>query len=176
MLTQVKHLGQRLLLWVWKTMPIPRRLRWLVLWLFNTKFLVGVVAVSFDDQERVLLVRHTYRPRHPWGLPGGAVGRNEAMAAAMARELAEETGWQFAVEELFQVRNSSRRPHLDLYFLCTPLGGTFRANAEIDALEFFPLDALPALIPSQYQTIALGLQRHRERRLLRSIGTERSTE
>ncbi len=155
----------RLLLWLWKTLPLPRRVRWLAMWLLNTKFLVGVVGVIFDDRGRVLLVHHTYRQRYPWGLPGGWVDGTERVEEALARELREETSFTVEVIEILYAGSGHPRPQLDLYFLCDYHAGEFRPNAEIDALRFFALAELPArLLPHQRAVIERGLARWRERR------------
>lgn len=155
----------RLLLWLWKTLPLPRLARWSAMWLLNTKFLVGVVGVIFDDQERVLLVRHTYRQRYPWGLPGGWVDGTERVEEALARELHEETGFTVEVGEILHAGSGHPRPQIDLYFLCDYREGIFRANEEIDALRFYPLDALPnPMLPHQRAVIERGQVRWRERR------------
>lgn len=154
----------RLALWLWKTLPLPRLVRWSAMWLLNTKFLVGVAGVIFDREGRVLLVHHTYRRRSPWGLPGGWVGANERLEEALARELREETGYQVEVIEILHTTSGYPRPQLDLYFLCDYRAGEFRPNAEIDALRFYRLDALPpALLANQRAVIERGQARWRER-------------
>jgi 8-oxo-dGTP diphosphatase len=153
------------LLWLWKVLPIPRGGRWVLLWLGNTKFLVGVVGVVFDEQERVLLLRHTYRRRHPWGLPGGWVDGSERLEFGLERELREETGLTIAIGEVFHVRSGYRRPQMDVYYLCDYRGGRFRANAEIAEARFCALDALPGdMLPSQRSILEQALRVRRERR------------
>ncbi len=154
-------------LWLWKVLPIPFWGQWAVLWLGNTKFLVGVVGVVFDEQERVLLLKHTYRNRYPWGLPGGWVGGREQPERALARELAEETGLDITVGEVFRIQRGPRRPQIDIYFFCRYNGGggaadRFRPNAEIAALRFCPLDDLPRdMLPGQKRLLTEALARWR---------------
>lgn len=136
--------------WLWKVVPIPRWARWIILWSTNTKYLVGVTGLVFDDAGRILLARHTYRKRHPWGLPGGWVSGSERLEAALARELAEETGLEVTVGELFHVQSGYPRPQVDVYYLCRHHGGTFVPNAEIAEIRFSAAEDLPErMLPDQ---------------------------
>jgi 8-oxo-dGTP pyrophosphatase MutT (NUDIX family) len=51
---------------------------------------VGALVAIWTSDERLLLVRQSYRV--PWTLPGGGVRRDETPSTAAARELAEEIG------------------------------------------------------------------------------------
>jgi ADP-ribose pyrophosphatase YjhB (NUDIX family) len=132
-----------LLLRLWKALPLPAAGRRALVWLGSPKFVVGVQAVAFDEAGRVLLLRHTYRPRDPWGLPGGLIRPREQPAAALARELAEETGLDMEVGAVFHVAAARRLPWLTAYFLCRPRGGTFEPDTEVSTMRWCPLDALP---------------------------------
>jgi 8-oxo-dGTP diphosphatase len=94
--------------------------------------IVGVGAVVLDG-DRVLLVRRGHEPlKGEWSLPGGAVEVGEALDAAVAREVLEETGVEVEVGPMIDVLDSIRvdpdgraRYHFVLIdYLCRPIGGT----------------------------------------------------
>ncbi len=160
----MKHRLHVLLLWLWKRLPLPCWGRWAVLALSNTRFLVGVVGIVFDEQERVLILHHTYRQRYPWGLPGGWVSGSERLEDGLQRELREETGFDIAVGEVVYVRSGYPRPQVTIHFLCTYRGGDFHPDAEIDEARFCALDALPAaILPDHRPMIELALARKHAR-------------
>ncbi|MEU9390178.1 NUDIX domain-containing protein [Streptomyces sp. NPDC048324] len=115
-------------------------------------WLPGVSAVVFDDEGRVLLGQRADNYR--WALISGIPDPGEQPAAAVVREVEEETGVRVAVERLVSVRSS--RPvtypngdvcqFMDLCFRCRVLGGEARVNDDESlAVGWFSLDELPEM-------------------------------
>ncbi|MGE3143595.1 MAG: NUDIX domain-containing protein [Hyphomonadaceae bacterium] len=114
-------------------------------WRLTRGTTLGVRALAFDEEGRVLLIRHTYRAG--WFLPGGGVESGESAPDAAARELAEEGGLEaLAPPRLvgFYANHAAfKNDHVALYRFeawrpCPPL-----ANGEIAERGFFARDALP---------------------------------
>jgi len=110
---------------------------------------VDVRGAIFED-ERVLLVRERSDGR--WALPGGWVDVNDAPSAAVAREIREESGYEARAIKLAALVDRRRHPHppaihhiYKLMFVCERTGGEPAAGTETDAVDFFPLRALPEL-------------------------------
>src|SRR5512140_3693988 len=101
--------------------------------------MVGVGAVIVDDGGRVLLVQRGQPPLlGEWSLPGGAVEVGETLAAAIQREVFEETGLVVAVGPIVEVLD---RMHADVDgrveyhyvlvdYLCSVAGGQLRADSD----------------------------------------------
>ena len=51
---------------------------------------LGARAIIINNDNKVLLVKHTYQPH--WYIPGGGVKKGESTKAAILRELKEEIG------------------------------------------------------------------------------------
>ena len=108
------------------------------------------VRGAIFEAERVLLVRERSDGR--WALPGGWVDVNDAPSAAVAREIREESGYEARAVKLAALVDRRRHPHppaihhiYKLMFICERTGGEPAAGTETDAVEFFPLRALPEL-------------------------------
>lgn len=67
------------------------------------------VGVLIRYRDRVLAVRHSYRPEYT--IPGGGIGKNETPAIAAARELGEELDLDIAPDDLVYVKRL-RNTHL----------------------------------------------------------------
>lgn len=115
-------------------------------WRFRRGMTLGVRAVVLGPSG-VLLVRHGYTAG--WHFPGGGIEPGETFLAALARELAEETGVRIIVPPelhgIFQFEAASKRDHVAVYVVrgferwAAP-----KPNWEIREARFFALDALPA--------------------------------
>lgn len=125
---------------------LPRSVRHRVARLVSQRFTVGSSVVLVDG-DRLLLVRHSYR--RYWSTPGGFLEAGEQPVEAAVREIKEELGVD--VEPLDQgVCLMHGRPHLDFTFkarLVDPTQVPTPQGPEIEAAEWFTLDALPPLDP-----------------------------
>lgn len=115
-------------------------------WRLTRGMTLGAQGVVIDAQERVLLVRHSYRPG--WHFPGGGVEWNETIEAALAREVMEEAGvivqQPVALHGVFANFEASRGDHVALYLVrdWTQPDAPHRTY-EIVEHGFFAIDALP---------------------------------
>jgi ADP-ribose pyrophosphatase YjhB (NUDIX family) len=141
------------LLRLWGGLPIPRFLRWWIVLAAARKFPVGVIAAVVDDDGRLLLFRHTYRGRYPWGLPSGWLEPGEQPESGIVREIREETGLEACDPSLLLVRSAEDARRLDLVYTAKLNGGTFRASSEVTGLHWFDRGELPEMMPSQYDMI-----------------------
>ncbi len=135
---------------------------------------VDVRGGVFCD-DRVLLVRE--RADGKWTLPGGWVDVNDSPAAAVEREIREESGYTARAVKLAALLDRRRHPHppsvhhiYKLMFVCELTGGQAAASSETDAVGFFPVGALPEL--STGRVLAPQIARLYEHHLDRDLPTQ----
>lgn len=111
--------------------------------IFARNWLVGAVAVMVDESQsppEVLLVKHSYRPRGAWGLPGGSLESapgdptrpnsgslpDDVIEFALRREVMEELGMGVVVDKLLRidaipfVAEEPGPYRLDFFYRCAP--------------------------------------------------------
>jgi len=142
---------------------LPPSIQWVLTWLIIPKFLVGAVAVIFDEQGRVLLFRHTYRQEYPWGLPGGWLKMQESAIDAVEREVLEESGYEIRALYPLVIGGDPGQRRLDLIFLCEFAGGEFRPSGEVMDSQFFSPASLPGRVePFHVKVIQYATEVHQE--------------
>jgi ADP-ribose pyrophosphatase YjhB (NUDIX family) len=109
-----------------------------------------VGGLVFDACGRLLLIRRGHDPgRGLWSLPGGRVEPGEDDAAALVREMAEETGLVVVPGRL--VGTVVRGGYLIADYLCDAVGGELTAGDDadearfVDAAEFAALEKVDLL-------------------------------
>ena len=138
------------LLKVWRVLPY---------WLQNTLsriirplFQVGVTAVIFDHENRILLGKSTYQRFHPWGMPGGGLEYGERAEEAVVREVWEETSLIVKNEKLLLVKTFSPDKFI-LYYLCSVQSGVFQPSDEVSEAGYYSLNDLPDIRPRDYDVL-----------------------
>lgn len=105
----------------------------------------GVRVAVFDEDGRLLLVRHSYLSG--WGLPGGGVEAGETAEAAARREIAEEAGVELLQPPrllgVFHNPAWTRGDHVAFFEAGAWVGRAWRPSLEIEACEFFAPGRLP---------------------------------
>ncbi len=110
----------------------------------------SVAGILFTpDRSGVLLIQRRDVP--VWVLPGGGIEPGESPEIAIVREILEETGLTVKVARLIgayiPINRLARFTHL---YECVLLSGRPSLSVETRDVSFFPLSALPALIPPPY--------------------------
>ena len=103
-----------------------------------------VGGLAYDDEGRLLLVQRANDPgRGLWSVPGGRVEPGEDDAAALVREMREETGLQVVPGAL--VGRVRRGPFAIADYRCAVVGGPLRAGDDALDARFVDRAAMSAL-------------------------------
>jgi ADP-ribose pyrophosphatase YjhB (NUDIX family) len=131
----------------------------------RTAYSAGGVIYRADEAGFEVALIATNGGRR-WGLPKGHVRRGEAAEAAAAREIAEETGLEGAVERHlatieYWFRAGSTRIHkyVDFFLLRYESGALVPQQAEVDDARWFPLDEALRLASFERERDVLELVR-----------------
>jgi 8-oxo-dGTP diphosphatase len=113
------------------------------------KHLVVAQAIVCGDDGILLAVRSDLRG---WELSGGEVEEGETSAAAVCREVWEETGLVVEVDRhVGDYVRTGFRPHTAKIYLCHPVGGVLKNNWETLELRWFSPESLPNTLFSWFR-------------------------
>lgn len=116
--------------------------------LFQDQFLVGVTGIILNDNNEILVFKHTYRQKQ-WSLPGGYIKAKEHPFEALEREIVEESGFVVSVEEEMKIRTDRESSRLDVVVKGKFIGGDFMPSHEVTEYGFFAFDNLPLISKNQ---------------------------
>lgn len=102
---------------------------------------LGSSCVIVDDDQRWLLVRHTYRPG--WSLPGGGLSRGEDPPETARREMREELGIDVEVGVPVPVLDPVYRRVTFLFAATVVDGEPAVRSPELEELDWFHPASLP---------------------------------
>ncbi len=139
---------KKLLAKLYKSLHLSKKWQLFIMRFFQTRFLVGVTGIIFNDQHEVLLFKHTYRS-HSWSLPGGYMSAGEHPRESLEREIKEESGFIVSIDNSFKTRTDRDSARLDLCYTGVLIGGDFIPSHEVSEYGFFALDKLPLLRKNQ---------------------------
>ena len=117
------------------------------IWRLRRGMTLGAQGVVIDGQDRVLLVRHTYRPG--WFFPGGGVEWGETLEEALSRELEEEVGVTLdgppVLHGIFSNNADFPGDHIAVYLIRDwTRRGSYLQRGEIAEAEMFMAGDVPA--------------------------------
>jgi ADP-ribose pyrophosphatase YjhB (NUDIX family) len=133
-------------------------------WVRTTQphFTVAAAAVVLNDEGRILLLKHVFRPDSGWGIPGGFLNKEEQPEEAVRRELREEAGLELEEIELAYIRTLKLPAQIEIYYRARTTWPARPQSFEIAEAEWFSPANLPETLSSdQRQIIEIVLNARR---------------
>jgi ADP-ribose pyrophosphatase YjhB (NUDIX family) len=133
---------------IWKSLKLPKNLQLFLMRFIQDQFLIGVTGIFFDQQDRILLFKHTYR-KNAWSLPGGYIKSTEHPEEGLVREVEEESSLTVCVDGPIKLRTDREQARIDITYYGTYIGGEFKPSKEVSKATLFPFNALPQIPKDQ---------------------------
>lgn len=142
---------KKVLGFLWRKAPKAAR-RWGVRFT-QPRFQVTAGAVVTNEEGRVLLLKHVFRPGSGWGVPGGFLEKGEQPEDAIRRELLEETGLELESVELVFIRTHRKPARVEIIYRCRARGEVAARGYEIKSAGWFAPSQLPEDLSRDQQWI-----------------------
>jgi ADP-ribose pyrophosphatase YjhB (NUDIX family) len=139
---------KRALAKLWKALHLPKGMQLLAMRFIQNQFLMGVTGIIFNENNEILLFKHTYRS-HPWSLPWGYMKAGEHPHEALEREIKEESGLVVSADELLKTRTDRDSARIDMCYTGAFIGGEFTPTHEVTEYGFFRVENMPLLRKNQ---------------------------
>ncbi|HKJ77049.1 MAG TPA: NUDIX hydrolase [Gammaproteobacteria bacterium] len=124
----------------------------------------AVIALVDRPGSPVVLIERK-NPPHGYALPGGFVDVGETLERAAVREAREETGLDITLKALlgcYSDPGRDPRGHTVSAVYCAEATGEPEARDDAQALDVYPLDALPQPLAFDHGLILADYRRFRE--------------
>ena len=136
-----KLMPKKLLVYLYKKLPLPMGIKNMIVSRANKHFLVAVLGLITNNDGKILLLYHTYR-KDPWGIPSGWIECEEP-DEGLKREIFEETNFIVEIGRIFKTEYANKPRRINLYFRGHIKSGEFKACEEVSDYGFFDIDSLP---------------------------------
>ncbi|QQS34346.1 MAG: NUDIX hydrolase [Acidobacteriota bacterium] len=120
------------------------------------KFTVSSAAIVRNDEGKILLLDHYFRPDKGWGLPGGFVEYGETPEQAACREVMEESGVE--IYDLKLLRQRTVGSHLEISFTAKGRGDGAIGSKEIRGIGWFTAGELPDGISEDLRSLIISTE------------------
>ena len=132
---------------------MPARFRRWSMRVTQVRFTVTAGAIIFNNEGKVLLLKHRFRAGSGWGIPGGFLEVGEQPEEAMRRELREEIGLEVDHVEIFTSRSFKKPRQVEILFRCCADAEVKPLTIEVERAEWFSVPELPAGLPKDQRAI-----------------------
>ena len=133
---------------LWRALHLPKGMQLLAMRFIQNQFLLGVTGVIYNDNNEILVFKHSYRA-HAWSLPGGYMKAGEHPQEALEREIKEESGLVVSADDLLKTRTDRETARIDMCYTGVLIGGEFTPTHEVTEYGFFTIEKLPLLRKNQ---------------------------
>ena len=132
---------------------MPARFRRWSMRVTQTRFTVTAGALIFNNEGKVLLLKHRFRAGSGWGIPGGFLEVGEQPEEAMRRELREEIGLEVDHVESFTSRSFKKPRQVEILFRCRADAEVKPLTIEVERAGWFSVGELPSGLPNDQRAI-----------------------